>query len=555
MAIPKSIPMRFTPKGLADAFDSTDTFPGSCQLLQNLVFDQSNPERVVLRPGTSKITNFTGFNTPGFISVQRTINNRVYGMIASARNANKDEPFCYDLVNNVFITISNVTNANTPTSPVTNGNDWTPPTLDIYGTMIVIAHPGFSGAPGIFFGVIDITNPAAPTWNARNTVTTLLPSVPVACANFNNRMWFACGNQVWFTDDLTNPPTITNATQFITVGDVSIINALVGLPVQTSSAGIVQTLYIFKAATQIWQIAGDIATANLSQNYVSLTVGTNSPRSIAQSPLGIYFTSVGGPYFINPIGALLPVTSNLQEQVPDVLVPFQNAIFPTRWAGAYNATTYRVCGQTNVNGISGTNDYWFDEHRRRWNGPHTFSYDCASAWNSNFVLSSYLFPGALFLSTPVNTINSSTADAGSPIVCHLVSATFPKVDWIAMKQVSESQIELSSGYANVTYTVTAEDEQGNILNQANVIALSNVALWGSIAQGGSGLLWGSLAQGGSGAVWGQGQQNIPHTYPVPWTAPFVFEKMQLDVTVPAGSNVGIGTFYARYMRLGYVTLG
>jgi hypothetical protein len=547
--------MRFTPVGLADAFDSTNTFPGSCQLLQNLVFDQSNPERVVLRAGVLTITSFAGFNTPGFISIQSGIGTRIFGMIATARNANKDEPFCYDTATGAFVTISGVTNANTPTSPATNGAEWTPPTLDFVGTMVIITHPGFTGGANGFYGIIDVTNPAAPAWRSENTTTNLLPSIPVAVANFNNRAYFACKNQLFYTDVLTNPLTMTFATQELTIGNNTPINALCGLPVQTTSAGIVQTLYVFKATTQVWQVSGDPAVANLALSYVSLNVGTNSPRSVVQSPLGVYFVSNGGPYFISPIGALLPVTSDLTNNNPDVLVPFQNAIFPTRWAAGYNTSTYRICGQTTVNNVSGTNDYWFDEHRRRWNGPHTFQYDCASAVGGLFVLSSYTNPGKLFTSTPIATVASPTADSTGPIVPRLLTATFPKVDWIAQKQVVESQIELSSGYQGIIYSITAQDEQGRVINQVNVNANSTIALWGSVAQGGSGLLWGSLAQGGSGASWGQGLQNIPHTYPIPWTLPLVFEKLQIDLTAPAGSSVGIGTFYARYQKTGYMTRG
>jgi len=41
MPIADSVPVRFTPKGLADAYDATDVFPGACRKLSNLVFDQS----------------------------------------------------------------------------------------------------------------------------------------------------------------------------------------------------------------------------------------------------------------------------------------------------------------------------------------------------------------------------------------------------------------------------------------------------------------------------------------------------------------------------------
>ena len=105
MAIRNGKPVRFTPKGLCDAFDATDAFPGACQLLANLVFDQANPELVASRPGVgAAVTTFSGFTTPTFVSVYIVIGNVAYGMVSSARNAGHDEPFAYNIATNTFIT-------------------------------------------------------------------------------------------------------------------------------------------------------------------------------------------------------------------------------------------------------------------------------------------------------------------------------------------------------------------------------------------------------------------------------------------------------------------
>ena len=568
MAISKSLPMRFTPRGLVDAFDATDKFPGACQALTNLVFDPSNPELVVTRPGVTQLASFSagGFSNPGFISVHGAIGTRVYGMIATSRNSGKDEPFCFDTATGSFVAISGVTNANTPASPV-QGGDWIPPTIATVGTMVIITHQGFSGAAGVFFGVIDVTTPATPAWNVHNTVTTLLPSVPLAVANFNNRAYFACGTHLYYTDVLTNPLTITNATQFLVIGDNNPINALSGLPMQTTSSGILQTLTVFKN-TQVWQIAGDTTTSNLSQNYVSLTVGTSAPRSVAQSPYGLYFMSTGGPYFLDLLGTLRALTHSLQELEPDISTPFENAISPTRWCGSYNSTIYRVCGQTVIQGKQQTNDYWFDEHKRRWNGPHSFPYDCASAQAGYFVLSSVNNPGVLIQSVPVQTLAFTGEDLGTVFSILLRSSTFPKVDWMAVKQVAESQIELATTECFVDFTLTAQDDQGNTIGQADIqVVQAGVGIWGNNNWGdgtkwgcpeqavwGGGLQWGSPPTG-TGAIWGAGLvKAIPHTYPVPWPAPLVFEKMQLQITTTVAANVSIGTFFARYQKTGYMVI-
>jgi hypothetical protein len=546
VAIRNAEPMRFTPRGLCDAFDATDKFPGACRSLVNLIFDQSNPELVVSRPGVVKIVDFAlnGFSNPTFISIQATIGTRTYGMIATSRNAGHDEPFCYESATGAFITISGVTAGNTPTSPATTG-DWTPPTLATVGTMIIITHPGFNGAGANFYGIIDLTNPAAPAWRDENTATNGLTGVPVSVANFNNRAYFAVGNQLQYTDVLTNPLTRTNATQALTIGDSTAVNALAGLPIQTTSSGVLQTLTVFKK-TQIWQVSGDTVTSNLSLNYSSLNIGTTAPRSLAQGPYGLYFFSTGGPYFIDLLGTVRLVTNKLQELEPDIQTPFQNAVTPTRWAGAYNSSVYRVCGPTVIGGVQSVNDYWFDEHKRRWIGPQTFAYDCASALGGYFILSSVNNPGLLIQSSPNQAAGFPLTDLSTQMSFALESASFPKVGDMLQKQVAESQIELAATNGQVTYQIIAEDEVGNQIGTAAITVGTAVPKWGD-----PGLTWGM-----PGLLWtSPSAQQVPRTNPVPWSAPLVFEKMRLLISGSVTAAVGIGTFYARYQKTGYMTLG
>jgi hypothetical protein len=140
--------------------------------------------------------------------------------------------------------------------------------------------------------------------------------------------------------------------------------------------------------------------------------------------------------------------------------------------------------------------------------------------------------------------------------------------------------------SNITYYITAQDEQGVVIGAGQVSIQNAGNLWGAFRWGdgtlwssshlwGGGALWGPPASYwgggdfwgqqnppvywasaiGSGLLWGTGVQNIPHTWPVPWTAPLVFEKMQIGITCTASLEVGIGTFYARYQRTGYMTTG
>ena len=383
--------VRFTPIGLADAYDATDKFLGACRSMQNLVFDQSNPSCVIPRPGVgTAFTSFAGFTSPTFISCQVVVGNYIFGMVSTGLTAGHDQPFCYNMSTNSFITISNVTSGNSegrPASPSTTGA-WTPPTMAVIGVKIIITHPGYTGTGSNFFGVIDITNPAAPAYSTMNTTTYGLPSVPTFVANFNNRAYFICGNAVYYSDVLV-PTSMTNVGQALTVGDTSNCTALSGLPIQTTTAGVAAALIVFKTS-QIWQITGDAAiSGSLALNYLSLNVGSVAPRSVQPSPIGTIFVSQDSAYVVNPLGAVIPLSNQLGSfnATSDIRQPFNYCTQPTRISAAYSNGIYRMCIPTIIDGNVTTNDYWFDTKRMRWNGPHTFVYDTASSAGGNFVLS------------------------------------------------------------------------------------------------------------------------------------------------------------------------
>jgi hypothetical protein len=355
MPIPESGAFKFTPSGLADAFDSTRSFEGACRKLQNLVFDPSNPELVVARPGVDgDITNFStsGFVTPGFISLQVTIGTRIYGMIATGLTAGKDQPFCYDLSTGAFVTITGVTAGNAegrPTSPATTGA-WMPPTAAVVGTYFVITHPGYSGAGSNFFGLLNLSTMA---YTTVNLATNPLPGVPSAVANLGNRAYFAVANKVYYSDVLA-PSTASTAGMSLTLGDTSSVLALSGLPVQTTSGGVVSALLAFKS-TQIWQITGDAAvTGSLALNYLSLNIGSSCPRSIAPSPLGTFFAGPDSAYVVSPFGAVMPVTGEMAGPgaQPHLRQPFGYVTVPSRVAGSFAGNIYRLCMPTIVDGLA-----------------------------------------------------------------------------------------------------------------------------------------------------------------------------------------------------------
>jgi len=706
MGIANSQVVRFTPRGITDSFDATDRFAGACRQLTNLIFDQSNPELVVTRPGVTELVNLAdhGFGA-GFISIHIAVGTRIYGMIASTF-AGKDVPFCWDLATGALVAISGATALNTPDSPEVADSDWTPPTMAVVGVKILLTHPGYSNLPkwlwgttvlggsnqtwgsvlvldsaaanadltftavspipgvitvamhneggtktlqvsvsglaisvrlattaGVItstandvkaaidggsaaglttvavqgtgagvvdafelpqafngrrwgdrynFGYIDLIDPDAPTFDASTTFPNTLTGPSLCVVNFSNRAYYAVGNIVFYSDVL-DPLAITNADQQVTVGDSQDIMAMSGLPVQTTGSGMLQTMTILKD-TQVWQLAGDAATWNLSLSYTSLNVGTNAPRTLTQSPYGLYFSTTGGIYFLDLLGTLRPVTHSQGDLEPDVQSPFANAVNPSRWCAAYNSHVYRVAGKGLFRGVYVFGDYWFDEQRRRWNGPHAFPYDCASAVDGYFVLSTWTRPGLLIRSNPSQNTSFVDTDLGTLFNCNLISATLPKLEWVAMKQVVESTLELAASDGDIAYLVYAQDEFGRNLGRVVVNVHSGGSPWGSFiwADGtawgtsniwGKGSAWGPIQRvwggtdrylefnaywssgPGSGLRWGTGAQNPPGTYPLEWSAPLVFEKIQLRVDCVASGEVGIGTLYLKAQKTGYMTFG
>ena len=545
MPINRSNPVRFTPRGLVDAFDATDIFAGACRALKNLIFDQANPELLVSRPGVGDaIADFPpgSFVDPQYVSVHIVIGDMCYGMVACDFSGTfRDQPFAFNLLTNTFIFITGITAANCPLTQPTTG-EWTPPTMAMISTKIIVTHPGFSGTGSNFFGVLDVSSPGVTLWSSSNTSPTLLPKVPTAVTNFGNRAYFAVGNVSYFTDVLL-PTTMTNATQQLTHGDTTPIVGYGGLPVATTSGGIIQALIVFKRY-QIWQVTGDQALQNLAQNYISLNVGCVAARTIVQTPLGTFFIALDGPYLVDSAGGVRPLTRDSSTREQDLQIPFQNSVnstdLSTRMAAGFSGDIYRICLNTVIEGEDELNDYWFSANRLRWTGPHSFPADCLSPYNNAFVISHRDLGAKLYLAQTFAASDSIYVDEGQFITCQLQTSTFPKRGTMHMNSIVESMIELSSSGAQVIYLLSFLNEQFGVLNQAQL----------QLPTGG-GLLWGGGGTWGGGGIWSS-FASIPKTYGIPWTAPIVFQKGALQVDATANASLLIGTSYFRYEDLGYM---
>lgn len=535
MAIRNSKPITFLPTGLTDGSDQSETFPGACLTIQNLVFNKTDIGSIVARPGVTVATSFPGFTTPTNIVCAMEIDGLVYGLVSTSRYSGKDEPFCYDAVNNVFITISNVLTGNVPLTVATTG-EWVPPTMDVVGVYLLITHPGASGSNKFFW--IDLTNPAAPAWSAGNTSTNSLPSAPTAVAQYNNRAYYVCGNLVYWSAVLS-PLTITNAGDALKVGDTSNITALSGLPIHTSSQGILGGLIVFKDES-LSQITGDQATTNLSLNALSDAFGCSSPLTICAVPEGVAFMATDG------VRIVMSSDSSVVLYNTDLCMPFIRCTNLSRAVASFNNGIYRISLDT-MDSSGGTAnsraDYWLDVLRRRWTGPHTFKYDQVVSTGNSFLLSSNSIAGTFLKSDVLPSASTSYYDNSIGYDCVLLSANMPPSEGGAMstKCINESTVDLSVSAPNVNYQFNALSDRGVSIGTSSITPLTtSVTLWGAS-------LWGS-------GLWSAGVAPFDHTYSIEWDKPVIYNKLQLQITVAAVPGVGIERMFFREQQLGYTNI-
>jgi hypothetical protein len=550
-------PVKFSPTGLSDTLDGSNVFPGAMTALQNLIPDITTKNVWTCRPAAVPAANFatfqgdfsgidfsgadfsTGFTTtsPGFISVIKVVGTRVYGMIATTLNAGHDQPFIYDMVAQTFISVSGITAANTPVSPPTSG-DWTPPTMDLIGSKMIVTHPGYNGSGGNFFGWFDISTFASPVWHAGNTAVNALAFPPSGVKQFGERAYFIVNfpsaPSVTFSDVL-DPLTVTLGTNVITFGDNIPLVALGALPLNNQLGGIIQSLIVFKESTP-YQITGDAAstTSPLTLNGMNVNVGTLSPNGIASTSKGLAFIAIDGIRVINFQG-------NISDPVgfagAGVTAPFINIAVPSRAAMACNADTLRVALETA--GTQGTvnAEYWYAISRGCWSGPHTCNAALLQPYSNTFVITLAGVNAILWQSDSVQSAGSIFTENGVQLMFDWQTSVFPDDNMMAENNLLECTINMVSSTNNALYAAQFITSDGTVLDTVAVSLNSGGAEWGSV-------IWGSFK-------W---STSITGLSPVPINPhiPIVFRKMSIALTGNSFSGFKIGDMFTRMEKLGYL---
>ncbi len=516
------------PAGLSDNREGATTNVGDCRVVKDLIHDPTSKGVLAPRPASMPLTSFPGFTSPGVVSVMFTVGTRIYGLIASGRNAGRDEPFCYDAVSNSFITVSGITSANSPLTPPTTG-PWTPPTMALVGVKLIVTHPGFVGGVN-YFGWFDLTNPAAPAWNAGNvTGAGTFTAPPVCCSAFNNRCFYGFADGHVAMSDILAATTVTNAGQVLNPDGTDTVIGFAPQPMTTGTQGILSAILIFKAGS-IWQVTGDYAssTAPLAMNCLTASIGTLSNRSITATPDGTFFLANDGIRTVT-------LTGIVSEPQPDVIFPFYNVNPASRASADYSADVYRI-SVTSVNnqGTLGKFDYWYSLRFNRWTGPHTFAYDEVVAFGNTFVLASNSQPGKLFTSNPFPSSSDTFTELGVPMTVQLTTTAISPDPPMAEKAAIE--MEMSFIPSPQTYNVQVLDASGNILNTTTLKSAVTPASWGTGT-------WGI-------GVWGAAPYNL-ETSPLYFDEPLVFKQCVISVTGASALYLRFGVFRFRYEGLGY----
>jgi hypothetical protein len=537
MALRKSKPLAWSPHGAADTLDSSTSFQGSMSNLQNLIPDPSTDDLWQCRPAALLLNDpSTSFNTPTFISCTIVIGNRLYGMMSTARNPGQDEPFCYNILTNNFQAISGVTAGNTPISPATSGA-WNPPVMALVGTKIIVAHPGFTGAGGAFFGVLDTTNPNALTWTAQNTTINPLVAPPQWVTNFNGRCYFLVNPPnaqpgAYFSDVL-NPTQITNANQVLTFGDNVPLTCAGGLALFNQLGGIIQSLMVFKSVSNIYQITGDASLSNLSLNTLNVATGTLSPNSLSTTTKGLAFLAPDG---LRIIDFNARVSDPIGRSGQGITIPFFFSLNPSRANASFNGGVFRAQVQNGLAIGSPQQEWWFDMVREEWSGPHTTGVVMIEPYANTFLITAQGQGAKIYQSDQVQSNTSGFTEYGVNLTYTFQTSFLPNTDEMAQNCIIEATV-MAALVASFNLTCAALDQNGVVLDIVTIAATGSATLWGFFT-------WGQ-------ALW-QGAANALAPRQLLWKQPLVFQRLTLAFTGLAAAGIKIGRLNLRYQILGYL---
>lgn len=596
------------PKGLSDAVDGTNTFPGAMGNLTNLIPDPSTPTQWVSRPAAQQLTTFPGFASPGFVSASLVVGDLEYGMIASALNAGKDQPYVYNIATNTFLTVAGINSGNVPTSPPSTGA-WTPPIMAVVGNRVVVCHPGFPGG-AVKFGWFDISG-LTDTSHTGNTHSSVV--LDTLSANVLQAGW-----QPGMTISGAGIPANTTIVSIASNG----LSLTLSQAASSTSTGVALTVAGGTPTAPLWG-AGDTNINNLPSVPVAVAQfngrayfacgvngvpysdsGFSGNRTNATQALtfanGVAVTALGALPLSSPItGGIIqsiiafqgvtamqeitgdPATSNLSTNVMNVatgtfaplsicstnfglvfcspeglrVIDFNGRISDPIGSNGSGVTIplmfavqpSRICAAANADVIRVTTQ----------NGSNVgqvnqeYWYDITlKTWSGP-----HTFPASLiqpwrstfFLHPAGLAAGGWQSDAQQSLTSTFTENGTP-LQWTSQTVLLPDNHSMCEN-AIIQSTLAVAGPGGTVTvsvqtEQGVVLDTETITLSGNAA------LWLGFNWGG-GTLWG-GNSGGLQQYRIPWSQPLVFKQMAFSARGLSGYNVRVGNIYLMYQELGYL---
>jgi hypothetical protein len=525
--------IRHQASSAADTLDESELFPGAMTQLANLVPAPDTLNHWVPRPAAALLA---GSNTSiTFISQMVVVGDYAW-MMAQGLQATYEAPVGYNLKTNARVNVTGWTNLNTPANATTTG-EWVPPTMVAVGVYVVVTHPGFSGTGTNFFGLINISNPAAPTWISSNCATNPLPSVPVFVQNFYNRAYFGCNPAgtipAILASDPLLPATRTNP-YALTFSDNNLLTAAAPLPLNNQLGGQIQALIVFQGSTNCFQVTGDFASTSnpIAQNALNIATGTVAPNTLVSTPNGLMFVAPDG---LRNLDFTAHISDPIGTAGGGIALPFINSSVPSRMCAASNGTSIRITTQNSALNGAPYQEWVYSITRKIWSGPHTSAFTVLQPYGTTYIGPMIGFNG-LYRSDVIPTAASVYTENGAALQCAYQTALLPERGDMRECSMVETVFYAGSGATPTAFSISALDQNNSVLSFASVSISGTSTYWDAFT-------WGSDS-------WlGTQQTLIPIT--VPWTAPVTFDRLSIQVNFPAQAGARIADLYMVYQPLGY----
>jgi hypothetical protein len=406
--------------------------------------------------------------------------------------------------------------------------------LTFSGATVTLSQNATAAADNVTIAVTGGT-PSDPLWGAGDTDRNPLPVPPLHVDEFNGRAYYALGADGIVWSDALFPCRVSNtsAVQAWVPGDGSAITALGQLGVATPlTGGIVQGLIAFAGVSRIYQILGDQALGNLSINALQTAAGTGTeaPLSITPTEEGLAYVSPQGLRIIDFQGRVSPP---IGRQGTGVVLPFVNALYPSRICATAAANILRITVQRADLGGSPSQEFWYDINRGVWTGPHSFPASQIQPYRSSFILAGVGLPAQLWLSDPYPNVFSVYHENGVDLVWEYEPTKLPDSHQMAENAIVEMTIAVAPE-AGSDITVEARNIDTQFLDRT-VLSFGNAPLW-DVA------IWDQ-------AIWDGG--GVFQQVPVDWNVPLVFKQLDVSFTGRSSAVTRIGNLYMRYQILGY----